>query len=766
MIYHRFYSHSKFLLTILALLLCNVTVVAATEHTIADGATTNTKPSFANNDTVHFTGTATNGATGVLNHNLLASTSLTLGSILSDHSNVGIVKIVDSSRNLIVSGDIGSTTNKIQEILFQGSGPGTLTVNGNIYVNNISTDTDSTGTLHLFNSSNASISANIGSTSLHLNQIDVYTSNKSFYGNLYVKNFNVQSGGTATISGSGTNSIGAVTLNDGTLNINKDTTATSLTMGASSTLGVAAGAKLTLSAASTINGTLNVGMLDSRSTNLTPSISSTDTVNVANTATTINFDYANATYLKQTDGYQFLTSPSAINYTPANITVTGHTFLLSTPTITNVTGATNALRVNLTLDTTNLDKLGTTDKAAVNFLLNATHSGADFARTEMLKLSTQAQVESTVETLQIDKSNMAQRSSLDLHSAAANTIDRHLQSLSYNQFTFFKKDQMLKTRNRSLSESDVRNPNAGYSQSRNFDRSDKKTFYVADDGDKTLWGEFFGGASKQGNDGSVKGFDSKSRGLSFGHDKISKDANVYSVFGGAFSYGKSNTESRATSNQKTQIDAYQLSIYSHNMASNGLGIFNEFALDAGYNRYNSERTIKLGSYQSKAGADFSGLQYGAKFGVGNNIAVNNKTIFSPIVAIKYFGLQLQDYSETNGNNLGLKVKNDRFDLFTSEIGFRLNGDIDSRVRPQLNVSWLHNLNPDGAESSTTFVNGAANQEIIQNNGVDLDADILNIGAGFNFKTSENTTMMVKYDLQKSSNFTSHLGAVKFNWLFF
>ncbi|MES2677779.1 MAG: autotransporter outer membrane beta-barrel domain-containing protein [Pseudomonadota bacterium] len=724
----------KIIIFTLVIILGNFNFAKADTVKIGDDATAGTTAS--NGKSVLFTGTEVDSHEGVLIHDAAPSSSLSISDISTDHDGVGIFRITNSD-TLIINGDVGSAAKRIDTIDFQNST--ILAIYGSIYTKNgIITSTTSQGDIDFFGRSTV-VNSKIGASDKHLVFIKIANSAGVTFsgGDIFVDSFVTQGNSFATINGSGTNSLGSTTLQtNSTLNLNQNTLVTLLSMANSSTINIAAGKTLTGSGALSFDGNLRLGIIESDSS--TPSILSTDNINLAN-GLKINFDYSQATYLKQNDQSSIIVVDSPTNHlnvTTDNLgTITDNSILLkeSVEKIINA-GSDESLVVTYSIDSATTSALNKQNLATVNFLLdNTTATGIDSARTALLKISTQSELENTLKTLQVEKNNMTQKTSLDIANAVDNVIGYRVQSLNYDQFVA-------------------------------FDKKDPKGNPLAIN-NKGLWGQVFGNASKQNDVNTTKGYDANFGGVSFGLDKVVKNSNSNSIWGGALSYAKANANSRELSDQKTDINSYQFSLYNYNVAKNGLGFFNENSASVAYNQYDTNKNIVIGSYQSRVKANFSGTGYGAKIGFGYNYKIGDKTLFAPIAGIKYSGLSLSSYKEKNDDGLGLKVQNDSFNLFTSELGFKVISGAGSKVQPQLNISWLRNLNVSGAKSHSTFINGANNQANIQNRGIDLDANILNAGAQLNFKTSQNTSMFLKYDLQKSSNFTSHLGSVQFNLAF-
>jgi outer membrane autotransporter protein len=744
----KYRFHLRIFFGLILFLIANQSAYSSTF--IGSGQTVSTS-TVANQDTVVFT-----GSSGTLNYNQALDRTVSngnkdLSSITTNTNGVGIINI-NSFNSLEITGNIGSATQKIDQITF--SGTGTLIINGSLYTNNaLGVDASVGGGINL-TGDDATIDSVIGTSGAKLVTLEIAGSNINFLGNLFVDTVSIASNKSATLSSSSiiNSDLGNVTLFDNSsLTLNSSADISGLSTTTLSTIEIAANKQLNGSGNLIINGTLNLALSTSNSS--TPMIAGNN-ITIANTnGININFDYNDATFLKtgSSNAQNFLTATTALTTGLNNVTITDTSVLLS-PTIT-VSSNTKSLVVTQNIDTTTTNKLNDGDLAAANFLIdNATATDINSARTALFKITSQSSLEESLGTLQVDKSNMIQKTSMDIALAIENVVDYRLQSLNYQQSQIANEKANKKKADdaRPILEKNIIPKNSG------------------------IWGQVFGATAtmddienKKASSTNLdaKGYDANFGGVIFGWDRIFRDENVNSIWGATVSYSKGSADSNSLSKQSTDINAYNLTLYNHNISKDGLGFYNQNSFGFGYNQYDSERTIDLDTYQSEAKANFNGMQYLAKTSFGYNFKMSQKSIFSTFTGIKYSGLKLDDYSEKNDGGLGLKVKNDNFGLATSELGFRIIGSLGSVIEPQINVTWLHNLSTSGAKSSSTFINGNTNQNSIKNTGVDLDANILNAGAQINFKTTQNTGLALRYDLQKSSNFTSHLGSVKFAWTF-
>ncbi|MCE3255288.1 MAG: outer rane autotransporter barrel domain protein [Rickettsiaceae bacterium] len=748
MTYKKF-SNQKYLIAITALSIIfgSISANAATIN-INDGETRNTFNDTTTNDLL-FTGKID----GVLRHTV--SNTRTFGDISTVHNGVGEINISNNSplNMLIVNGNIG----KINTIRFTQSGS-TLGVNGNfLFAENIVTDAIGAGNLFLgdgITGSDITVSSNIGALGSEINWVSTRDNSKSiFNGNIHIFTFEIKGGATSTINGL-SNSLGSIG-NLGTLNINQNTSASSYNNddNTAALLNIAEGKKLNIISTifdpfddvSNISHDVTFGQ--------GASIASNFDINVNSTAK-FKFDYSTASKIAVNDSYQFFTvTDGTFNEDYDEATNTSDTSFLIKAVVDPLS---NGYKKTDTLDNANLATLTTSEQSLVKYLVNETGVNSDNggAQTAILKLGDATNdsgfvakhaVEEALATLEEtsaqDRSNMAQRTTQDITNAMQGIVDNRVHAVNYIQFALADK------RKRPVANNNRIFRNGG------------------------TWGEVFGARSTQndiiekGANNRVKGYSANFGGVSFGADTIFRAARTNHIFGGAVAYAQGKADSNGMSDQKTDITSYQVSLYNYNARKNGLGFFNENSVNGSFNQYDSKRIIMVGNaYQSQSTAEYSGIGYGAKVAVGYNARVSKKVIFAPLAAIKYSGLEFTDYNERNTGGMGQRVESERFNLFTSELGVRVSGDVNLKVRPQVNVSWLHNLNNTGPKTTSYSGNGS-NRIVRKSTGVNPDDDILNLGTQLNFRTGANSTFMVKYDLQKSENFTSHLGSLKYNLMF-
>ena len=233
----------KYLL-LLVVFVISFNQVNAANLSINDNEAKSTSADLSDGDSVEFVGT-----NGVAQGELTVNSNRSLTSITAPNSSgMGNINFTAPfNATLIINGDIGSNSNKVNQITLNADG--TLSSSGDIYLQNgINTATDGTVTLTLNSTSNQTITAAIGSTN-KLNSIDLSgAGTKTFSGtDLKTTNFTTNTGaGLTTINNNGALDLGTTTLNE---NLTIGSAATSVNMGATT---IANSKNLTLTNSATL----------------------------------------------------------------------------------------------------------------------------------------------------------------------------------------------------------------------------------------------------------------------------------------------------------------------------------------------------------------------------------------------------------------------------------------------------------------------------------------------------------------------------------
>lgn len=706
----------------------------AAQTTVGQGATVNSSSGFASNDTILFTGSTT----GIFNVN---SASVNIGSVSTNNNGVGTLQI---GQNTNQNGIAGSSDKRINGVTV-ANGVRYYLLN-DIYTINGITNFSGVGSGGLtISNKNLSAYASVGTSLNKLSSIqfvnDITGYRANIYGDVYINQITFNSGATLYIDGQ--SELGDIRLDaapKSALILNGNSTGSRILSTADtngtyngSKLQIAAGKSLTLSgtSASDINGFLDLGITYGASA----SIQAADTVSLntgtLNSVLRINFDYANSTNLN-TGEHTFLsaatldtTSPSSSGNTcmasgsTCNYSLTDTSILL-TPTVKRQA---ETLVLSNALDNTVVAQLGTYETANMYDLLDDTNLAA--LRTEMLKISDVDTLKKSMDTLEDERNNMIQNTSLDVSEKIHDIINYRTMALNYNYVGFSSGDKK---------------PQKG-----------------------SLWGQVFGSTVTQDQRLGEEGYKSTVGGVVFGGDGIIRSSDTDIALGLALSYADASAKGDSLANQTTDIKSYQATIYNYVVGSNGLGLFSENNLTVGYNEYDSSRRVKVNTIDTTAKSNYEGLQFVGQTTLGYNFRFLNRLLVSPNASLKYGYLTLSDYTESGAGNYGLVVANKPFKTPSTNIGVRIMGELDLgksnyRVYPQLNLSWTRNISVKGREATTRLIGGSEN---VENKAIDLVRNIFNIGGQFDIDSGDYSSLVVKYDMQAAKAYLGHSASITY-----
>jgi outer membrane autotransporter protein len=480
-----------FLITIF--LACNIGLNFAKAADIGN-ETVNTSTLTAN-DAITFT----SSLGGILNYNTDAID--TLSSISTENDGVGTLQLSDFFEILVINGDIGSATKKINNISFLSYSP--LDVNGSIYANSITSGDNYFGILSLYGA-NSSIQTSIGDATYAIGEINVSAENVSFYEDIYATGFNINSSNSAIIYG--------------TTNVIED-----FTMYSSSTLTIDSASQIEITDSATLDDTLNLGILSTSSSDVI--IDGTGTANITITdGSSLYFDYADATNISTADTYAFIDNfDGGITVTASNLVVTDNSILLKSSVIAD----SNSLSLTTSIDSSTTSRLSSRNLSNLNSIFASSNSSLQLS---LFKLSTQSTLDDALTSLRIESNNMVQMASFDITNQIDNIIDTRTQSINSHNVN--------KTIGAITASEDANNKTGS-------------------------WGSVFGNRTIQGKLEGEEGYKSNTGGVVFGFDKVEKIKNYNSIIGGTFAYSNAVTRSDSVSNQKVSIDSYQFSLYNH-----------------------------------------------------------------------------------------------------------------------------------------------------------------------------------------------------------
>ncbi len=738
-----------FIVLTLIILLTDRSFAANFNISSAGNTYTSDTPGMVNDDTITFTSPTVGSFT------FDNAADFTLSGISSNNPGIGTITSPTNSVFNINYGDVGSATNPINQI--QSNSNQIYFRNSNIYTDSgIIIDDDpllqARQLIFIPNDGNDMlIDSTIGDPTEYFTGIIIYpsiqgTDTAFFNDSIYTNQTQVHTR-MEVMDGATNVNLGDIDMNSlggGIITLNANANATTYNdtiLGnadefidnvVDNQLTIASNKTLTISGTSAnftttqINDTINLGIAN----NSPPSIDSSNDVTINNGAT-INLTYDENALFEYGDHIFLQVNDKSLTVDLDNVTLNHdlNSYILDSSIIRDDTSyagkKTLVFRTSLKSEFPAI--LGEEGIDNIEIILN--DELGDAIKAEIFKISDFDILTDSLDSLSIGQSNMVQTTSLNVVNKIDNVINYRTAALNFND--------------------------VGFSSG-----NTKKERGI-------IWGEFFGGYTKQDKKQNSDGYSSNISGIIFGADGIKRTQKANIITGIAMSYANSDINGDSLSNRSTNINSYQLTLYNNISANNGMGFFNENSITGGYNQYTSSRNIELGSIKETANSDYIGTSYGLKTGLGYNLKIANTLFLSPNIALKYSSLTLDDYVETGAGIYNLDVKNESFDTTAMDIGIRVMGEVDTgksnySIFPQLNLSWTRNLSTNGAESETSFVGSSTKNKVVGN---DLANNIFNAGIRFDIENNDATSFVISYDLQSSSGYKSHLGSIRYRWKF-
>ncbi len=290
--------------------------------------------------------------------------------------------------------------------------------------------------------------------------------------------------------------------------------------------------------------------------------------------------------------------------------------------------------------------------------------------------------------------------------------------------------------------------------------------YSAGDWDTGVgsWVHLFGTSIDQDRRDNVEGYDGWNAGFALGFDtQIAEDIRA----GVGFSYAYTDLESKASTNNESDIQSYQGLIYG------SYQVTPEIYWDAigtiGYHDINTKRNIFVPGTATapavtvRADGEYSAWQFGAWTEVGYDW-VWERVLVTPHINLRYSHTNYDALTERNAGPLGLAVNYDDVDEFVLGggvyLGYYVEMDSEVSLIPNLTLQVYHDFINDSGQSASNFIGGGTT---FATPGVEPAATSGRVGAGLDVVCADEWYLSLNYDLQFKSDFTAHGGWLRFRY---
>ncbi len=264
------------------------------------------------------------------------------------------------------------------------------------------------------------------------------------------------------------------------------------------------------------------------------------------------------------------------------------------------------------------------------------------------------------------------------------------------------------------------------------------------------WVQGFGLGGSATSDGNVDGLTYAMGGTVGGAERWVDDGHLFGFWGGYI--GSTVQTSRNQNINGGQFGGYLFSVDCSSY-SIWLGGFE-------FDGYNTERQLAFGDINRLATANYDGWQAFGYWERGVTYGSCNR-VLQPFVALQYLYLRQNGFTEAGANSVDLVTGGLDTWSFRSMLGARFqyamyarNG---KRFLPEVHALWMHEyLNSDTVLTASFAGGGTPGAFAV--NGLDLGRDWAMLGASTTWELGGGWSMFVNYDCQTNSQQTFHVGS--------
>ncbi len=269
-----------------------------------------------------------------------------------------------------------------------------------------------------------------------------------------------------------------------------------------------------------------------------------------------------------------------------------------------------------------------------------------------------------------------------------------------------------------------------------------------------MWGQVFVRSADRDGEGSLTltGYDATAYGFVLGADTLLSDTTRAGV---AFSYSDLDIDETGGARENTSVEGYAVSAY---FAYEQGTAFVNGALSYSFNDAEAQRNGLLGDPVS---GEFDVNQFAATLKAGHTRQLSSWEV-TPFASLEYATLSQEDYSERGGLNLDVDAGG--IDLFEAGVGVKLALPSDKsgfQLQPEVSVGYYYDFIGDQNLVNASFTGSNA----FTLEGVDPSRSSFEVDASVGLYSSEKLSVLVGYDGEFRSGYSSHGGTARLRFKF-
>lgn len=206
-------------------------------------------------------------------------------------------------------------------------------------------------------------------------------------------------------------------------------------------------------------------------------------------------------------------------------------------------------------------------------------------------------------------------------------------------------------------------------------------------------------------DRSLEGLSEQFRGFGFGFTG-GFDAEWGPFHAVGVNFGFSNTEIEDVVGQDDPLEVISLQLGTYAGYQNGnLGV--EFYAGGGYNDFESNRFVEIGTFNGQATAEWDGFHYNGSIRAGYDFNIGDRFWARPTVSLDYIRLEEDGYEELGPTGIALSIDERSSETGSASAILNLGANLgDNRkwVRPGLRVGIRNDFINNGVVTNGSFLN--------------------------------------------------------------
>lgn len=271
-----------------------------------------------------------------------------------------------------------------------------------------------------------------------------------------------------------------------------------------------------------------------------------------------------------------------------------------------------------------------------------------------------------------------------------------------------------------------------------------------------LWVQTIGGHGNTRSDGNASGYKSDSAGLIVGADAEVDDR---LALGLAYQFNETRL-SYDTFGDDAKVRGHQLAVYGRYKVDDW-----QFKAVAGYgwNAYDTDRDILIGSSLTRAHASYDGRETGVYLEAAYRIDRGTYAV-EPVLSVQNVVLRQDGFREKGAGLLGLNAASQTSRSIVSLLGARLHMPLaESGLNGELRAFWSHQWADRGSEIEVAFQGtpGIAFQVA----GLKQERDSAILGVGLSGKANDRLDLHLDYNLGVDRRQTQHtlVAGLRLSW---